>query len=502
MRKVLLLLLLCLIGMGAASSLALAESPASDATSDCLGCHETLHPGITAEWKKSRHAQITPGEAMKVTGKARKVSSETVPDDMKDNAVGCAECHTMRPDAHADTFEHSGYQVHVAVSPDDCATCHATEAEEYTHNLMSKAWVNFVKNPVYQDLQQTINGRMQRKDGVITFQETDQLTYAESCLYCHGTELKVTGTETRDTFFGPMDFPVLEGWPNQGVGRKNLDDSLGSCAACHTRHQFSIEMARKPYTCKECHVGPDVPAYKVYSASKHGNIFSSMEKQWNFTNVPWTVGQDFTAPTCAACHVSLVVTPDGEVLGERTHRMNDRIPWRIFGLIYAHPHPKEADTSIIRNKDGLPLPTDFSGGFAEDYLIDAAEREKRGGKMRSMCRGCHDPSWVNGFWERFENTIEVTNDKTRTATAIMGDIWEEGFAKGLSAKDSPFNEAVERHWSTIWLIYANHVRFASAMAGGGDYGVFADGRYHLSTGVLELQDWLDLRRKVSGKAAQ
>ena len=40
------------------------------------------------------------------------------------------------------------------------------------------------------------------------------------------------------------------------------------------------------------------------------------------------------------------------------------------------------------------------------------------------------------------------------------------------------------------------------MAGGGQSGVFADGRYHLSTGVLELQDWLELHRKVSGKAAQ
>jgi hydroxylamine dehydrogenase len=57
------------------------------------------------------------------------------------------------------------------------------------------------------------------------------------------------------------------------VGRVNLDGSRGACSACHTRHRFSIEMARKPYTCKECHVGPDVPAFKVYSASKHGNIF-------------------------------------------------------------------------------------------------------------------------------------------------------------------------------------------------------------------------------------
>jgi len=35
--------------------------------------------------------------------------------------------------------------------------------------------------------------------------------------------------------------------------------------------------------------------------------------------------------------------------------MNDRLPWRLFGLIYAHPTPI-ADTTVIKNKAGLPLP--------------------------------------------------------------------------------------------------------------------------------------------------
>ncbi len=88
-----------------------------------------------------------------------------------------------------------------------------------------------------------------------------------------------------------MNFPVIDGWPNQGVGRVDLDGTRGSCSACHTRHTFSIEIARKPYTCKECHVGPDVPVYKVYSASKHGNIYHSKKQDWDFSAVPWTVGR-------------------------------------------------------------------------------------------------------------------------------------------------------------------------------------------------------------------
>ncbi len=34
-----------------------------------------------------------------------------------------------------------------------------------------------------------------------------------------------------------------------------------------------------------------------------------------------------------------------------------------------------------------------------------------------------------------------------------------------------------------------------SLFGGGDYGVFAEGRYHLTKSVQELYDWLQLRLK-------
>jgi hypothetical protein len=75
----------------------------------------------------------------------------------------------------------------------------------------------------------------------------------------------------------------------------------------------------------------------------------------------------------------------------------------------------------------------------------------------------------------------------------MEDIWQHGWA---DKKGGFFNEAIERKWSDTWLFYANTVRFASAMGGGGDYGVFSDGRYQLSQSLMGLNDWLDLRRKL------
>ncbi len=40
----------------------------SSATLECLGCHGTFHPGIAEDWKKSRHAVMTPEKAMRAGG--------------------------------------------------------------------------------------------------------------------------------------------------------------------------------------------------------------------------------------------------------------------------------------------------------------------------------------------------------------------------------------------------------------------------------------------------
>ena len=469
----------------------------SEATSECIDCHQTIHPGIVGGWRNSRHAAVTPAAAMAAKNMARKVSSDNVPASLQKTVVGCAECHTLRSDAHADTFDHNGYAVHVVVSPKDCAVCHTQEADQYSKNLMAHAYRNLAENAVYQKLKVSIIGTMQRKNRRLVSTPANALTNADSCFYCHGTKLKVTGKEVRDTdLVGELEFPKISGWPNQGVGRVNLDGSNGACSACHPRHTFSIEIARKPYTCKECHVGPDVPAFKVYANSKHGNIYSSLHRTWNFSNVPWMIGRDFTAPTCATCHVSLLVNTDEEVVVQRTHQMSDRLPWRIFGLIYAHPHPASPDTTLIRNTDGLPLPTDFSGGPAHKYLIDKNEMKQRTATMQKSCRNCHDTSWVEGFWRQFENTITETNAQLKTGTSIMQDIWKKGLARGLEHGDNPFDEAVERKWSRTWLFYGNTIRFASAMAGGGDYGSFADGRYQLSYSIAELNEWLNLHSRL------
>jgi len=481
-----------------ASCLSAEELNLSDETEDCLSCHSELHPGLVSSWMQSRHSRVSPEEGLGRSALERRISAEDIPESLRQTAVGCYECHGLRTDQHQDSFEHNGYEINIVVSSADCAVCHQVEADQYSNNIMAHAYGNLVNNSLYQDFIRVVNHQYMYQDGTLSIGEGDMLTEYESCLYCHGTRIEVKGLVSRDTDYGELEFPDLEGWPNQGVGRINPDGSKGACTSCHTRHAFSIEMARKPSTCSECHKGPDVPAYKVYEVSKHGNIYASKKEDFNFTNVPWRVGTDFTAPTCAACHASLLVSPDDTVIAERTHQYNDRLSWRLFGVPYAHPHPIEANLDEVKNSAGLPLAVEMSGEPVAAHVISEEEQEERNRRMKVVCLSCHSTQWVDNHFLRLDNTIHKTNQMTREATAILSDIWAGGFEQGLPQNASIFDEKAERMWTTIWLFYANSTRFASAMAGGGDYGVFANGRYQTTEQITRLLEELHLYRAIEG----
>ncbi|MBD3289571.1 hydroxylamine oxidase [candidate division KSB1 bacterium] len=473
------------------------EAEISSETEECIMCHNEMNPGLVESWRQSRHSKITPARGLQKAELERRISSSDIPENLQDISVGCYECHSLNTDTHQDAFEHNGYQINVVVSSNDCATCHSVEADQYSDNLMSHAHGNLVDNALYQDLIKSVNHPLTYENQKLVVGERNLLTEFESCLYCHGSKITVEGTITRETDFGELSFPKLIGWPNQGVGRINPDGSLGACTSCHPRHDFSIETARKPYTCSECHKGPDVPAFKVYEVSKHGNIFSSKSNEFNFDHVPWRVGQDFTAPTCATCHVSLLVSGDDNVISERTHRFNNRLAWRLFGVPYAHPHPVSADLSGVKNSAGLPIATELDSKPVAEFVITPDQQQERNEAMQQICKTCHSAGWVENHFKRIENTIHATNEATLTGTLIISEIWEKGFAEGLPQGKNIFDEQVEREWTSLWLFYTNSTRFASAMTGGGDYGVFANGRYQVTEQLYKLQKWLEIQKMIS-----
>ena len=468
---------------------ALPKPKLSGDTKDCLRCHETATPGLVGDWRRSRHSQVTVRQALGKKELERRVSAKTVPEELLDVVVGCAECHTLNPESHPDTLEHAGFDVHPVVTPKDCAVCHPTETDEFGRSLMSQAYGNLANNPAFHAMADDVN---------MTPAKPDALTDQASCFACHGTKVEVKGKVKRKTATDEMEFVVLSGWPNQGVGRINPDGSKGACTACHTRHQFSIEQSRKPEACQTCHSGPDVPAYPVYMSSKHGSNYATLSDEWNFTAVPWVPGKDFTAPTCATCHMSLLATSDGTVLSPRTHELGDRLPWRIFGLPYAHPHPKTADTTGFMNSAKLPLPTELTGEPVASAVIGPEEQAKRKAALMRTCRPCHGQSVIEGHFAQFERTLETTNAMTLEATKLMQRAWAAGVAKGPAQGGSPWDEPLERQWMEQWLFWANSTRFSSAMMGW-DYGVFEGGRWDQSKGLKELKEAVERAEKAKGR---
>jgi hypothetical protein len=478
-----------------------AEDKAGDAgvklspqTQACIGCHSKVTPGIVEDWLSSRHSFMTPENALKKPSLERRVSASDIPAELREFAVGCYECHSRNPEKHQDNFQHMGYRINVVVSPNDCKTCHPVEVAQYTGSKKGNAWKNIMSNPVYHTLVATTDGLKTVDKGKITMQPPSGQTLMETCLGCHGGRVEVKGMKKvySGSMWGEIEVPDLTNWPSQGVGRENPDGSIGSCSSCHPRHSFSIKIARKPYTCGQCHLDPDVPAFNVYKESKHGAIYDSHETDWNFTSVPWVLGKDFKAPTCATCHNSLITSADGTVIAERTHDFGARLWVRLFGLIYSHPQPKSGDTTIIRNKDGLPLPTTFLNEPASDYLIDRAEQEKRYGIMKNVCRGCHSTRWIDDHFARMDNTVRETNEMTLSATKLMTEAWE----KGIEDKANPFDEQIEKLWIRQWLFYTNSIRYASAMTGAPDYAAFKNGWWDLSENLQKMRDMIDSKDPV------
>lgn len=463
----------------------------SDETEACIGCHQSITPGIYHDWLDGVHSKMNLASALQKQKINRKISIEKAPANInEDVAIGCYECHSLNAENHKDNFEHFGYRINIVVSPNDCKTCHPVEADQYTKSKKAFALDNLKKNVIYHSLVDMITSPKEFTNNKLIPLSSDDNSKNETCYACHGTEVNVNGTRKVQSNLGEAEIPVLTNWPNQGVGRVNPDNSKGACTVCHPRHSFSIEIARQPYTCGQCHLEPDVPAYNVYKESKHGNIFDTKKSKWNWSNVPWTIGKDFTAPSCATCHNSLTVDESGEVVAERTHDFGSRIWQRLFGLIYSTPQPKTGFTYEIKNKDGLPLPAAFDGTLAKEYLIDNNEQAVRKEKMTRICSSCHSTNWITGHFDKLDKTVIESNKMTKTATDIMLEAWKVK----VNDKASPFDESLEQKWIKQWLFYANSLRYASAMCGP-DYASFKNGWWELTANLRSMKTELDLLKK-------
>lgn len=372
---------------------------------ECIECHAKEDPGRVHDWAQSGHARSN---------------------------VTCLDCHragALDKDARncPGTEKYRDIKITPVVTPLDCSRCHPGEEIQFSRSKHARTWAiqtDELKDPWLKGM----NNEIERAVG---------------CYMCHGSDIS-DGQLT------------VMNWPNAGSGRLNPDGSKGNCVICHTTHRFSIAEARKPETCGQCHLGPDHPQDEIYFESKHGKRYLAEGDTWNFDAAPdtWEPDGDFTAPTCAACHMSGI-----GALGT-SHDVGERLKW-------------EAQLPLsIMNKD-------------RDGNL---ERQK----MIAVCTQCHSPRWSKNYLDRYDLVIAHYNDNYyKPAKAIIDDL----YGKGVLTKWPVFDEEIEWVYYELWHHEGRRARMGAAMMGP-DYSWW-HGFYDLKKNYQNLVD-LALEAKEAG----
>jgi hypothetical protein len=407
----------------------------------CVDCHRKDGPALVMEWERSNHATY---------------------------GVGCVDCHGAT-EGEADAWLHEGAWVAALVTPLDCSRCHAREYEEFSKSHHAKAG----------EILASLDNILAEKVAGTPDNIADAVN---GCWQCHGSIIRFERDEAGEVVrTGKENKPVFDWqtWPNSGMGRLNPDGSKGSCHACHSRHAFEAKLARSPENCGKCHMGPDHPQIEIYNESKHGIAFHANRDNMALDKEgEWVLGKDYSAaPTCATCHISSYMTPQGQVVGNN-HDVGERISWTL--------------RPVVSSKLNLVV---FEDGFKEDFpssrelpeigaTVDTVEKvveneqlvsktvprtvarivtwEERRALMKGACLNCHNDAYVDGFYQQFDALVELYNNKFAIpAKQLMDDLK----ADGVLRKEAPFEKDVQWIFWELWHHEGRRARHGASMMG-------------------------------------
>ena len=370
------------------------------ATGKCAECHRQETSAIVHEYEMSRH-----------------------------NAQGvtCLSCH--QPAEEQEKREHRGFVISPKVTAANCRQCHRTQYDQYLRSRHAgPSWAAVVGKKDFTSEQvaffeQYHRGGVDRPPHGLVAAE-GMRAVREGCMQCHA------------------------------VGKPNPDGSFGSCTACHARHAASVELARLPETCGQCHMGPDHSQMEIYHESKHGVVFNAQRPLMNLKADPkHLTTSDMPVPTCSTCHMSGL---EGQKF---THDVTERLSYYLF-----------ADVSEKRPQ--------FRQAQAN---------------MKETCQKCHSSSQVQSYYKNAEGVLVSMNQFVSKAS----DVIKKLRADGLLTPD-PFDEPIELLYFDLWH-YGGRTAKHGAFMGGADF-VQWHGFYDVYNKSRELARMADELRKEKGHA--
>jgi hypothetical protein len=359
-----------------------------EATGKCAECHRRETSAIVVEFEQSRHAQ---------------------------KGINCLDCH--QPVGNQPTIDHNGFVLAKALTSANCAKCHRTEYDQFARSRhAAPAWAS-------------VNGSTDLTAEQVSLGERYHPGWVKRAA------MSIGGVE------GPT--AIVSGCNAcHAIGKPNADGTFGSCTQCHARHLASIELAREPSTCGQCHMGPDHSQIEIYGESKHGALFAAQRPHMNLRADPKRLTtRDMPVPTCATCHMS------GLEGMKVTHDTTERLSWFLF-----------ASVSTKR----------------PDY-------ERGQNEMKEVCLKCHARSRIDAFYGLAEQVVTATNEKVQAATAIVASLRKDGLLT-----PQPFDEPIEFDEFDLWHYYGRTAKHGAFM-GGADF-VQWHGNYEILRQSVALGD--------------
>ena len=369
------------------------------ATGKCAECHSETQYSVVHEYEMSMHAR---------------------------KGVNCLDCH--QPTQGQQKQDHHGFVISAKLTPGNCRSCHENIYQQFLHSRhAAPSWA-------------AIYGEKGLSPEQVNFSETYQpggtRRPAHPFVQLEGGSSMTSGCEQCHS-----------------IGKPNSDGTIGNCTACHTRHTSSVEIARLPSTCAQCHMGPDHSQIEIYQESKHGVLFEAQKHLLNLDAPPKTLTtRDMFVPTCATCHMSGI-----NGIGV-THDPSERLSY---------------------------------------YLADAISQKRPNyvsaqAKMKQVCSQCHTSELIARVYKEAEQVVANTNTRVQTAQDLVASLRKEGVLTG-----PPFSQPIDFIYFDLWH-YDGRTSKHGAFMGGADF-VQWHGNYPMLQKTVELNAMAAELRREHGR---
>ncbi|WP_148205258.1 multiheme c-type cytochrome [Candidatus Methylacidiphilum infernorum] len=351
---------------------------------DCISCHKTVTPGVVHAWENSSHGRID--SLRKLSEKDPKAYKKKELAEIEQQLhsagilkktellqeVSCIDCHGA---IGAQKIRHD-VDLHM---PDrvTCGSCHVRQFAE-SESEREQKWPNNEwpqGHPSHAvDWEANVN--------LAAWAAMPQRAVAQGCDMCHYQQNR--------------------------------------CDGCHTRHAFSVAEARNPLSCATCHNGVDHNEFENYMLSKHGTVFQTQGKNWNF-DVPLKdaiAKGGYTAPTCASCHF--------EYHGEYSHNLVRKVRWAF------NPTPEIAQ--------GIKEKHPWYQKRKEDWI--------------ATCSACHSPRFAGDWLDTADQAIFEGLQVQQEAKKVIEDLYKDGLLVGQKtnrpAPPPPEKDAPGAFFQLFW----------------------------------------------------